>query len=52
LPKLAKGQNVVIYVYEKKITSPEGQTEEVKKDIERTGYALRGILAKATLVLD
>ena len=26
---------------------PEGQTEEVKQDIERTGYALRRILAKS-----
>ena len=43
---------MVVYVYEKKITSPEGQTEEVKQDIERTGYALRGILAKATRVLE
>ncbi|MBP9015779.1 MAG: hypothetical protein KBH15_04670 [Candidatus Atribacteria bacterium] len=51
LPQLAEGQNVVIYVYEKKITSPEGQTEEVKKDIEKVGYALRGILAKVTLTL-
>lgn len=52
LPQLAKGGKVVIYVYEKKITSPEGQTEEVKQDIERTGYALRGILAKATKALE
>lgn len=52
LPQLAEGQKVVVYVYERKITSPEGQTEEVKQDIERTGYALRGILAKATRVLE
>jgi len=52
LPQLAKGERLVVYVYEKKITSPEGQTEEVKQDIERTGYALRGILAKATRVLE
>jgi len=51
-PQLAKGERLVVYVYEKKITSPEGQTEEVKQDIERTGYALRGILAKATRVLE
>lgn len=52
LPQLAKGQSVVVCVYERKITSPDGQTEEVKQDIEKVGYALRGILAKATLVLD
>jgi len=52
LPQLVKGQNVIVYVYEKKITSSEGQTEEVRQDIERTGYALRGILAKATKTLE
>ncbi|MCX7667669.1 MAG: hypothetical protein N2Z84_01910 [Atribacterota bacterium] len=52
LPEFVEEKNVVVYVYGKKITSPEElQTEDVKGEISRRGYALREVLAKGTKTL-
>jgi hypothetical protein len=48
IPEFAEGKNVVVYVYEAKYTSSEGQPEDIKQDIAKYGYALRGVLAKGT----
>jgi len=48
IPEFAEGKKVVVYVYEAKYTSSEGQPEDIKQDIARYGYALRGVLAKGT----
>lgn len=52
IPEFAEGKNVVVYVYEAKYTSPEGQPEDIKQDIARYGYALRGVLAKGTKTIE
>lgn len=52
LPELVEEKNVVVYVYGKKITSPEDRgTEDVKSELARRGYALREVLAKGTKTL-
>jgi hypothetical protein len=48
IPEFAEGKNVVVYVYEAKYTFSEGQPEDIKQDIAKYGYALRGVLAKGT----
>ncbi|MEN3188564.1 MAG: hypothetical protein ABDK94_07300 [Atribacterota bacterium] len=52
LPEFVEEKSVVVYIYGKKITSfEELQTEDVKGEISRRGYALREILAKGTRAL-
>lgn len=52
IPEFAEGKNVTVYVYEAKYTSPEGQPEDIKQDIAKYGYALRGVLAKGTKTIE
>lgn len=52
IPEFAEGKNVIVYVYEAKYTSPEGQPEDIKQDIAKYGYALRGVLAKGTKTIE
>lgn len=52
LPEFVEEKSVVVYVYGRKITSPEEwQTEDVKGEISKKGYALREVLAKGTKTL-
>jgi len=52
LPEFSQDQQLVVYVYQKQITTwEEGMTEEIREDLNTRGYALRGILAKATQAL-
>ncbi len=48
LPEFVAEKNIIAYVYEQKVTTPSGHTEDVKREIAQRGYALRGILAKGT----
>ncbi|MBC7216954.1 MAG: hypothetical protein H5U36_02020 [Candidatus Caldatribacterium sp.] len=52
IPEFAEGKNVTVYVYEARYTSPEGQPEDIKQDIAKYGYALRGVLAKGTKAIE
>lgn len=52
IPEFAEGKNVTVYVYEAKHTTPEGQPEDIKQDIAKYGYALRGVLAKGTKTIE
>lgn len=52
IPEFAEGKKVTVYVYEAKYTSPEGQPEDIKQDIAKYGYALRGVLAKGTKTIE
>lgn len=52
LPEFVEEKSVVVYIYGKKITSfEEWQTEDVKGEISKRGYALREVLAKGTKTL-
>ena len=48
LPNFKPGQTIVVYMYQEKITSGENLTVDAQNEINRRGYALRGILAKKT----
>jgi hypothetical protein len=50
LPQFVPERELVVYVYERKLSEEdESLTEDAKKEIKEKGYALRGILAKATV---
>lgn len=48
VPDFPEGKDIVVYVYEYRYVDPSGQLEDVKQDIAKYGYALRGVLAKGT----
>ncbi|MGQ9622263.1 MAG: hypothetical protein ACUVTO_02250 [Candidatus Caldatribacteriaceae bacterium] len=52
VPEFPEGKDIVIYVYEYRYTDPSGQLEDVKQDIAKYGYALRGVLAKGTKTIE
>ncbi len=52
VPELPEGKDIVVYVYEYRYVDPSGQLEDVKQDIAKYGYALRGILAKGTKTIE
>ncbi|MCD6155989.1 MAG: hypothetical protein J7J32_02960 [Candidatus Atribacteria bacterium] len=50
LPQFVTERELVVYVYEKKLSEEDQNlTEDAKREIQEKGYALRGILAKATV---
>ena len=50
LPQFVPERKLVVYVYEKKLSGKDQNlTEDAKREIQEKGYALRGILAKATV---
>lgn len=50
LPQFVPERELVVYVYEKKLSEEDQSlTEDAKREIQEKGYALRGILAKATV---
>ena len=51
LPSFQPEQVIVIYLYEKKITSGDETTVDAQNEIKQRGYALRGILAKKTFTI-
>jgi len=51
LPAIQPGQEIVVYIYQEKITSGENLTIDAQNEINQRGYVLRGILAKKTFTI-